>query len=102
VAYQQGIAIANNLMALAANEPLEPSQIKLRGTLLKLGLEVAAANLFERFLIAGQPANLIRQGTYLELLPTPIHNFKATVDWIMDEIFNAHAPPSPFKQKVSR
>lgn len=102
VAYQQGIAIANNLMALAANEPLEPSQIKLRGTLLKLGLEVAAANLFERFLIAGQPAHLIRQGTYLELLPTPIHNFKATVDWIMDEIFNDHAPPSLSKQKVSR
>ena len=102
VAYQQGIAIANNLIALAEQEPLEPSEIKLRGTLMKLGLEAAAANLFQRFVIAGQPGHLIRQGTYLELLPTPVHNFKATVDWITDEIFNDHAPPSPSRQKVYR
>jgi NADH dehydrogenase len=102
VAYQQGIAIANNLIALAEQEPLEPSEIKLRGTLMKLGLEAAAANLFQRFVIAGQPGHLIRQGTYLELLPTPVHNFKATVDWITDEIFNDHAPPSPSRQKVVR
>lgn len=102
VAYQQGIAIANHLMSLAENEVLEPRKIKLRGTLMKLGLEAAVVNLFERFVVGGQPAHLIRQGTYLELLPTPVHNFKATVDWITDEIFNDHAPPSPSKQQVSR
>ncbi|WP_413166677.1 NAD(P)/FAD-dependent oxidoreductase [Capilliphycus salinus ALCB114379] len=101
VAYQQGISIANNIIALAENDLLEPSQIHLRGTLMKLGLEAAAVNLFERFVVEGKPAHLIRQGTYLELLPTPVHNFKATVDWITDEIFNDHAPPSPSKQKVS-
>ncbi len=31
---------------------------------------------------------MIRQGTYLELLPTPIHNFKATTEWLNEEIFH--------------
>ena len=26
------------------------------------------------------------------MLPTPVHNFKATTEWITDEIFYHHAP----------
>jgi NADH dehydrogenase len=33
---------------------------------------------------------LICQGTYLELLPTPVHNFKATTEWLNEEIFHHH------------
>ncbi len=31
--------------------------------------------------------HFIRQGTYLELLPTPLHDFKATTEWLKDELF---------------
>jgi len=89
VAYQQGAAIANNLIALAENQPLSPAQINLRGTLLKLGLGESAADLFDRFEIKGHLGHLIRQATYLELLPT--HNFKATTEWLMEEIFHHHS-----------
>lgn len=74
VAYQQGAAIAHNLKALALGQELKSAQVNLRGTLLKLGLSNAAANIFDAFEINGEVAHLIRQGTYLELLPTPIHN----------------------------
>jgi len=33
---------------------------------------------------------LIRQGTYLELLPTPIHNSKVTAKWLNEEIFHRY------------
>lgn len=87
VAYQQGAAIAHNLKALALGQEPQPAQINLRGTLLKLGLENAVANIYDRFEIDGEAGHLIRQGTYLELLPTPIHNFKATTEWINEEVF---------------
>lgn len=101
VAYQQGAAIAHNLMALVQNKPLKPAKVALRGTLMKLGLGEAAANLFDRFIISGRSGHLIRQGTYLELLPTPVHNFKATVDWLTDEIFSRHGQPNLAKPKPS-
>lgn len=94
VAYQQGAAIAHNLMALVQGKSLKPAKVALRGTLVKLGLGEAAANLFDRFIISGRSGHLIRQGTYLELLPTPVHNFKATVDWLIDEIFSRHSQPN--------
>jgi len=90
VAYQQGAAIATNLKALARNEELMPAEVKLRGSLLKLGLGESAASLFHRFEISGLPGHLIREGTYLELLPTPIHNLKVTAEWLIDEIFLSH------------
>jgi NADH dehydrogenase FAD-containing subunit len=98
VAYQQGATIAHNVMAMAQNKPLKPVKVTLRGTLMKLGLGEAAANLFDRFIISGRSGHLIRQGTYLELLPTPVHNFKATVDWLTDEVFNRHSQPNLFNQ----
>ena len=29
------------------------------------------------------------------MLPTPVHNFKATTDWMTDEIFHRHSSPKP-------
>jgi len=90
VAYQQGKGIADNLRAIAFGEKLKPVSVDIRGTLLKLGLEAAVANLYDRFQIAGELGHLIRQGAYMELLPTPIHNLKITAEWVGEEIFNRH------------
>jgi NADH dehydrogenase len=91
VAYQQGYTIARNLYALAMGDELKPAKVNLRGTLLKLGLEEGVANLFNQVEITGELGHLIRQGTYLELLPTPIHDFKATAEWLKDEVFTRHS-----------
>jgi NADH dehydrogenase len=90
VAYQQGTAIAHNLKAIALGKEPKPTKVNLRGTLLKLGLENAAANIYDKFELDGEIGHLIRQGTYLELLPTPIHNFKVTEEWLKDYIFRRH------------
>ena len=90
VAYQQGKAIASNLNAIALGKDLEPASFHLRGTLLKLGLEDAAANIYNVFEIKGSVGHLIRQGTYLQLLPTPIHNFQVTAEWLNEEIFQRY------------
>jgi NADH dehydrogenase len=90
VAYQEGDAIAHNLKALSAGETPTPASVKLRGSLLKLGLGESVVNLFEKFAVSGQTGHLIRQATYLQLLPTPVHNFKATTEWLVDEIFQRH------------
>lgn len=99
VAYQQGYAIAYNLRAMALGYALKPAHVNLRGTLLKLGLENSVANIFNTFEVTGEAGHLIRQGTYLELLPTPIHDFKATTEWLKDEIFERKHPDS-LKQAV--
>ncbi|MBD2168996.1 NAD(P)/FAD-dependent oxidoreductase [Calothrix membranacea FACHB-236] len=100
VAYQQGANIAKNLKAIALGEAPQPAQINIRGTLLKLGLNDAAANLFHVFEVTGEPAHLIRQGTYLTLLPTPIHDFQATTEWIDDEIFHHHLNSKDMGKKL--
>jgi demethylphylloquinone reductase len=92
VAYQQGKAIAQNLVELDAGNALLPANVHLRGTLMKLGLNDGVANLFDKFEIKGQPGHLIRTGTYLELLPNLRHNVKVTADWLTDEIFQRHRP----------
>ncbi|MBW4473763.1 MAG: NAD(P)/FAD-dependent oxidoreductase [Stenomitos rutilans HA7619-LM2] len=94
VAYQQGAAIAYNLRALALGYALKPARVNLRGTLLKLGLNNSVANIFNTIEVTGAAGHLIRQGTYLELLPTPIHNFKATTDWLKDEVIERYQPNS--------
>jgi NADH dehydrogenase len=91
VAYQQGYSIARNLYSLALGYDPKPAKVNLRGTLLKLGMEDAVANLFNKLEITGELGHLIRQGTYLELLPTPIHDFKATTEWLRDEVFTRHS-----------
>jgi NADH dehydrogenase len=96
VAYQQGAAIAHNLIALDKGEPLQPAHVSLRGTLMKLGLGNGVANLFEKVQITGKPGDLIRSATYLEMLPTPLHDFKATTEWIQEETFHRyHRPKAP-------
>lgn len=92
VAYQQGKTIAQNLQAIAAGKPLVPATVHLRGTLMKLGLNEGVANLFNQVEIKGQPGHFIRTATYLELLPTPVHNLKITADWLTDELFQRHRP----------
>ncbi|MBE9182706.1 NAD(P)/FAD-dependent oxidoreductase [Oculatella sp. LEGE 06141] len=99
VAYQQGAAIAYNLRALALGYALKPANVNLRGTLLKLGLNNSAANVFNALEVTGEIGHLIRQGTYLELLPTPVHNFKATTEWLKDEVIERYHP-SGLKQAV--
>jgi NADH dehydrogenase FAD-containing subunit len=91
VAYQQGAMIAHNLSAVALGQPPKPVRVTLRGTLMKLGLGEGVANLFDRVPITGHAGHLIRQGTYLELLPVYVHNFKATVGWLTDELFHRHS-----------
>lgn len=90
VAYQQGGAIARNLQAISQGQEPIPAEVNLRGSLLKLGLGESAVCLFDRFAVTGKVGHLIRQATYLELLPTPAHNFKATAEWIVEEIFQSH------------
>lgn len=92
VAYQQGRAIAQNLKLQATGKPLLPAQIYLRGTLMKLGLNDGVANIFNKVQIKGQPGHLLRQATYLELLPTPAHNAQITTEWLTDELFQRHRP----------
>lgn len=95
VAYQQGKAIAQNLKWQAEGKPTLPAQIHLRGTLMKLGLNEGVANLFNKVQIKGQPGHLLRQATYLELLPTPAHNARITAEWLTDELFQRHRPFTP-------
>lgn len=93
MAYQQGAAIARNLKAITEGNEPSPAEVKLRGSLIKLGLGESAANILNRFEIKGKPGHLIRQATYLLLLPTPVHNFKATGEWLVDEIFQRYCHP---------
>ncbi|MEM8676135.1 MAG: hypothetical protein AAGF83_20040 [Cyanobacteria bacterium P01_G01_bin.67] len=87
VAYQEGKAIRLSAIALDKGKELSAAEVSLRGTLLKLGLGESVANLFDRYQIKGRLGHTIRETTYLTLLPTPVHNFKATTSWLIDEIF---------------
>lgn len=88
VAYQQAAAIARNLKAISEDGELTPAHVRLRGTLVKLGLEESVAEIFDRFEVKGKVGHLIRQAAYIEMLPTPVRNFKATTEWLTDEIFH--------------
>jgi len=98
VAYQQGAIIAHNLIALTRGAAPLSAQVKLRGTLMKLGLGNGVANLFDKVQITGKPADLIRNATYLEMLPTPLHDFKATTEWLKEELFHHYHKPKPVSQ----
>jgi NADH dehydrogenase len=91
VAYQEGAIIAHAVKAKVQGQAPRPGKVALRGTLMKLGLGTGVANLFDRYEIFGVLGQKIRQLTYLELLPTPAHNFKATSDWLRDEVFHRNA-----------
>lgn len=93
VAYQQGASIAHNLIALARGASPSPARVSLRGTLMKLGLNNGVANLFNKVQVTGKPGDLIRNVTYLEMLPTPLHDFKATTEWLKEETFHRYHRP---------
>jgi NADH dehydrogenase FAD-containing subunit len=106
VAYQQGASIAHNLIALAKGASLRPTHVSLRGTLMKLGLNNGVANLFDKVQVTGKSGDLIRNATYLEMLPTPLHDFKATTEWLKEETFHRYhrpnlKPETPAKQPLS-
>lgn len=88
VAYQQAAMIARNLKIISEGGEPTPVHVRLRGTLVKLGLEESVAEIFDRFEVKGKLGHLIRQATYVEMLPTPVHNFKATAEWLTDEVFH--------------
>ncbi|MEM8808987.1 MAG: FAD-dependent oxidoreductase, partial [Cyanobacteria bacterium P01_G01_bin.38] len=87
VAYQQGAAIASNISALLQGNALSAAEVNLRGTLLKLGMEEGAAEIFDKFEIKGHLGHVVRHATYLSLLPTPVRNIKVGAQWLTDEIF---------------
>ena len=91
VAYQQAKAIATNIKALCEGKEVKPAEVSLRGTLLKLGIGESVAEIYDRFEVKGKAGHLIRQATYLEMLPTPLHNFKATAEWLTEGIFQKFA-----------
>jgi NADH dehydrogenase len=91
VAYQQGRVIAHNIIARSHKRHLNPCHVALRGTLMKLGLHIGVANLFDKYPIVGRRGHHIRHVTYLELLPTPLHDIIVTREWIREEIFHLHA-----------
>lgn len=88
VAYQQGRAIAHNIMALIEGRDPEPSDITIRGTLLKLGIEESIAEIFGKVDVSGRIGHLIRRATYLSLLPTPARNLRIGAEWIADEVLD--------------
>lgn len=99
VAYQQGATIAHNLIALSQGKPLQISNARLRGTLMKLGLHNGVANLFDKVQIPGQAGDLLRNATYLEMLPTPLHNFQATAEWLRQETIDRYHHPQPLSSE---
>ncbi|BAZ70950.1 type 2 NADH dehydrogenase (plasmid) [Fischerella sp. NIES-4106] len=102
VAYQQGASIAHNLIALVKGKSLHSAHVNLRGTLMKLGLNNGVANLFDKIRINGKVGDLIRNATYLEMLPTPLHDFKATTEWLKEEIFHHYHRPKGVSEAVAK
>ena len=88
VAYQQAKTIAQNLIALSRGDALHVSRVSLRGTLMKLGMEEGAADIFNKYEVKGEMGYVIRQLTYLEMLPLPLHNLKVTAEWLGDGILS--------------
>ena len=100
IAYQEAATIASNLIALSQNKELHPVDASMRGTLMKLGIRNGVANLFDKVKINGRTGDAIRNVTYLEMLPTPIHDFNATTEWLSEEIFHRyHQPQTPAEKQ---
>ncbi|MEO0405878.1 MAG: NAD(P)/FAD-dependent oxidoreductase [Cyanobacteria bacterium P01_A01_bin.135] len=87
VAYQQGEAIADNIIALIEGKPPQAAGVSLRGTLLKLGVGESAAEIFDKFEVKGHAGHLIREATYLSMLPLPGYKIKSGVQWLTEEVF---------------
>jgi NADH dehydrogenase len=55
---------------------------------MKLGRDEAAADIFSKYKVRGRAGHIIRNLTYLEMLPTPVHNLKITAEWLSDEVLH--------------
>ncbi len=102
VAYQQGKAIADNLTALVSRQAPIPARVTLHGTLMKLGIGEGVANIFDRHEVKGKAGHLIREATYLQLLPAPLYNFHSTAEWLTDELFRRHLPQAINQEQHQR
>jgi NADH dehydrogenase len=100
VAHQQGSAIAQNLQALVRGKEPQPAEVGISGTFMKMGLEDGIANIFNRLEINGSAGHLIRQGTYMNILPTPKHNLKIAGKWINEEVYQEYLKPESTGQAV--
>ena len=69
---------------------------------MKLGLGNGVANLFHKVQITGKPGDLIRSATYLEMLPTPLHDFKATTEWLKEETFHRYHRPKMKPETIAK
>jgi len=88
VAYQQAKAIARNLIAVSTGEAPQVGHVLLRGTLMKLGTQEGVAEIFNQYEVKGRLGYMVRQLTYLQMLPTPLHNLKITAEWLTEEILH--------------
>jgi NADH dehydrogenase len=88
------MSIAHNLKALVADKPLSKTDVHIRGTLMKLGLEAGAANIYNQAEVDGTAAHLIRQGTYMSLLPNPVHNLQAGLKWFNEGVLKRYLEPA--------
>jgi len=53
-----------------------PARVCLRGVLMKLGLDESVAAIFDRYEV--KQAGASHPGVYIDMLPTPVRNFKTT------------------------
>jgi NADH dehydrogenase len=88
VAYQQAKVIAHNIIAISAGEAPQVGRVLLRGTLMKLGTQEGVAEIFNQYEVKGRLGYMVRQLTYLQMLPTPVHNLKITAEWLTEEILH--------------
>ena len=102
IAYQEAATIAKNLIAVSQNRELHPVDASMRGTLMKLGIRNGVANLFDKLKINGRTGDVIRNVTYLEMLPTPVHDFNATTEWLSEEIFHRYHQPQPKEKQKQK
>ncbi len=61
VAYQQAAIIAHNLKAISEGKSMSPARVRLRGTLMKLGLDESIAEIFDRFEVKGKCDSLVTE-----------------------------------------
>ena len=99
IAYQEAATIAKNLIALSQNKELHAVSASMRGTLMKLGIRNGVANIFDKVKVNGRTGDIIRNVTYLEMLPTPLHDFNATTEWLSEEIFHRYHQPQTEAEK---
>ena len=86
VANQQGTTIAHNILALKRGDKLRSLNVTLKGSMIKMGTNQAATNLYNRIQVNGEIGHLMRQAVYMNTLPTPKRDLKLTWRWLKGEL----------------